>query len=143
MRSKLTKEDICEILGVEIGEKFKIAGDVKGDWENNTYHLRVFVDASEVRLIENNEKINDNFLLRLLYGQMNVVKLPFCPKLTDSYYFVKENGEIRKYIWSGDCDNLMRFAFGDCFKTYSDAAKAVPKLLEKFENIKDEMKEIA
>lgn len=88
MKDKLTEKEICEIIGVEIGERFNVVWR-GGDQEDGVFYLKTFTDSNgdniEVRVIQEdseNSEIKDNILLLLLYDQLRV-KRRFSQKTED------------------------------------------------------------
>ena len=69
--------DVAKMLGVELGEKFKIDGS------NLIY--KFFEDGLYFRCIEGWLPAKHQFL-DLIKGECNIVKLPWTPKTNEAYY---------------------------------------------------------
>lgn len=121
---------VAQMLGVEIGQSFKISDD--------TYGIR----QSYYRLTEENgcEISGDNtswvtvsaeVLKWLIMGDVKVVKLPWKPDMHDSYYSpLPTNKDLwTGCIWTGSDNDIRRLNHGLVFKTKEEAVAASEKML--------------
>ena len=97
-------EDVAKLLGLELGESFKITSDTEGDYHN--YY----------RLTENNclEMSDDGvewkmttaaaLLKYILMGDIRIVKLPWRPREGEKYYVpriaIRPEDRHYYYYWS-------------------------------------------
>lgn len=122
--------EICKMLGVEIGEKFKIKGD------GHTYSIKL--DG----LHSNQYAMEDDYatLLDLLCGDAEVVKLPWKPKEgTEVYTFSFTTHEynsrfcphkgvwyVTQWNWAGFPWQIAALDKGWVFRSKQEAEAALP-----------------
>lgn len=71
--------DFSKILGVELEEKFMIKDD---------YHIyKLTENGLEYELYNGKYRLNMDMFLKLLRGNVEMVKLPWQPKGGDGYYY--------------------------------------------------------
>mgnify|MGYP003538694014 CR=1 FL=1 len=119
---------IAQILGVEIGEKFKVKG-----YNELTYRF----DADGLKeSFSNRPKEEWTFanaaLGSLLAGKLEIIKLPWKPKKGDAYYtFEVFRGKwvvIRSTWWTGAPCNYALLDKGWVFRTKEEAEDALTKV---------------
>ena len=119
---------IAQILGVEIGEKFKVRG-----YNELTYRF----DADGLKeSFSNRPKEEWTFanaaLGSLLAGKLEIIKLPWKPKEGDAYYtFEVFRGKwvvIRSTWWTGAPCNYALLDKGWAFRTREEAEDALTKV---------------
>lgn len=76
-------QDVARMLGVELGEEFKIK-DFEPVYKLTDYGLCVKVDS-----VEWHEMSGDSFI-QLIKGDYEIIKLPWQPKKGDEYYYPGE-----------------------------------------------------
>lgn len=85
-------QDVAKMLGVELGEEFKIS------CVNGTYKFTT--DGLKFKVRE--EWIVASFMSDLLTGKHKIIKLPWQPKNGDRYYFPGDGFTITSHsIWCG------------------------------------------
>ena len=122
---------LAELLGVEIGEHFEITSVVHK--EGNYYYF------SEKELLEHVEGKTPDYaqyriLADLIYGDKNIIKLPFEPKKGEIYFCVcwgKNTIYIVDYLWEVDSTDYQRMYCGNCFRTKSEAESHKFEIYEK------------
>lgn len=125
--SKNLIPEIAKMLGVELGEEFKIKG------REYIFH---FVDNGLVACrTDGSELPHENCLAHFLWlinGEEEIVKLPWKPKFGDRYFgFFKFNGKLRicRYdIWRGTVEEEAQYRCGWIFRTREEAEAALPKV---------------
>ena len=119
--------EIAQMLGVEIGEDFKIKG----------YGERIYrFDNSGLQLIYDNGVRNLNItanmaLSCLLSGDIEIVKLPWKPKKGDAYFTFDLMGNkwsTNSYWWGGFPEEYALLDKGWVFRTKAEAETALPKV---------------
>lgn len=119
--------EIAQMLGVEIGEDFKIKG----------YGERIYrFDNSGLQLIYDNGVRNLNItanmaLSCLLSGDIEIVKLPWKPKKGDAYFTFDLMGNkwsTNSYWWGGFPEEYALLDKGWVFRTKAEAEDALPKV---------------
>ncbi len=81
---------VAEMLGVEIGEEFSICGD---DGLREYY----FSESGEFWCKKDNgvDTLEPRTLLRLLCGEVELVKKPWSPSEKELFYYVTPSGDIQ------------------------------------------------
>ena len=119
--------EIARMLGVEIGEEFKI----------KEYGERIYrFDNSGLQLIYDNGVRNLNItanmaLSCLLSGDIEIVKLPWKPKKGDAYFtfeVFKGKWVVRSLWWTGEPCNYALLDKGWVFRTKEEAEDALTKV---------------
>lgn len=110
--------DVAKMLGVEIGEEFKIDGDelISG---------RIFkIDETSLLVKEmgNYWGEPDTRLEELLCGDLKIVKLPWKPKCGDLYYYPEVNCKrVQITSFEGYTTDLALIALRMCYRTEAEA----------------------
>ena len=122
---------IAELLGVELGEEFKI----KGYDDSNTRTYKFTAQGLRVKLVEHPEATEFNALAAfnsLLVGDIEIVKLPWKPKKGDAFYtFEIFRGKwmvVRSSWWAGAPCNYALLDKGWVFRTKEEAEDALTKV---------------
>lgn len=114
--------EICKMLGVELGEEFKIDGD------NRTY----WFDLDGLHSCEHVAEDEDDAMLHdLLCGEVEIVKLPWKPKKGDVYFTFTLMGDkwgTHSYWWGGFPDEYALLDKGWIYRTEKEAEAALPKV---------------
>lgn len=117
---------IAHMLGVELGEEFKIKG-----YEGLTYKLTdnglelTTVDGQKTKWFDNGA------LNSLLKGKMEIVKLPWKPKKGDAYYtfeIFRGKWVVRSLWWTGAPCTYALLDKGWVFRTKEEAEDALTKV---------------
>lgn len=119
--SKNLIPEICKMLGVEIGEKFKIKGD------GYTYSIKLDGLHSDQYAMEDDYAT----LLDLLCGEAEIVKMPWKPKEEEHYYTFTSTYKYTKWkiglnCWHTEPQNLAFLKAGWVFRTRQEAEAALP-----------------
>lgn len=127
--SKNLIPEIAQMLGVEVGEEFKIKG-ADTDYNEYTYF---FADSGlKVKFDKHPDVIPSTAFAAvpdLLNGNAEVIKLPWKPKECEDYYtFGKSFGKwsVLKSHWSNHPFDLALLDKGWIFRTYDEAETALP-----------------
>lgn len=122
---------IAEMLGVKLGEEFKI----KGYDDSNTRIYKFTAQGLRVKLVEHPEATEFNALAAfnsLLVGDAEIIKLRWKPKFADRYFgFFEFYGKLRitRYdIWRGTVEEEAQYKCGWIFRTREEAEAALPKV---------------
>ena len=114
--------EICKMLGVELGEEFKIKGDNRTYWfDLDGLHSGEYVAEDE----------DDAMLHDLLCGEVEIVKLPWKPKKGDTYYTFDRMGDkwcTNSYWWGDFPDEYALLDKGWIYRTEKEAEAALPKV---------------
>ena len=125
--SKNLIPEIAKMLGVEIGEEFKVKGD-----DETTYSFT----GDGLKLIYNGgigiaEISSDAAFVDLVNGKDEIVKLPWKPKKGDAYYtfeIFRSKWVVRSLWWTGAPCNYALLDKGWVFRTKEEAEAALPKV---------------
>lgn len=115
--------EIAKMLGVEIGEDFKIKGYTEQTYRFDDDGLKVIYSYLMKKTFAN------VMLGSLLAGQVEIVKLPWKPKKGDAYYtFEVFRGKwvVRSVWWTGEPCNYALLDKGWVFRTKKEAEAALP-----------------
>lgn len=123
---------ICELLGVEVGEVFTIKGYEKDEFRiSEKYGL-----VHRHRTFQEEWQIMETMFTSLIYGRSEIVKLPWKPKENElfwSFYVVSTNKRliVIKRMWDSDAtEHLAFYKAGWIFRTREEAEAALPKVAE-------------
>lgn len=129
--SKNHMAEVAALLGVELGEPFKITDDTHDDCQR--YHR--FTESAGIEISDDGIewKTAGTVILKfLLMGNVRIVKLPWKPKVGDKYYYVEEsiNGElyIETIKWNNDMTDYCAYRCGNCFASEEEANAQMYKL---------------
>jgi hypothetical protein len=116
-------EEVAQMLGVKMGERFNIKYD-DGTFSSVPLHL----DVDGLKSICD---LCDNSLARLLAGKYTIEKLPWKPKIDDTYWYVDINGHINGGSWDGCVVDYAYYYVGNCFETEEEAEAHKQEILDK------------
>lgn len=116
---------IADCLGVRIGEEFVVTEEYK------KYRFKFDERKCLVRNISDEELgwviAADKTLAGLIYGEQEVIKLPFKPKKGDEFWsYAGFNFEPVYGTWQGDYDDFVALKAGCVFRTRAEALEALP-----------------
>ena len=118
--------EIAKLLGVEVGEEFKVKG------REYIFH---FVDNGLIAYRTDGSVLPyENCLTHFLWlinGEEEIVKLPWKPKKDDAYYtfeVFKGKWVVRSWWWTGAPCNYALLDKGWVFRTKEEAEDALPKV---------------
>lgn len=114
--------NIARMLGVEIGEEFKIRGDDR----------TCFIDLDGLHLDYHVADDEDNAMLHdLLCGEAEIIKIPWKPKKGDVYFTFKLLGDkwvVRSLWWGGFPEEYALLDKGWAYRSEEEAQAALPKV---------------
>lgn len=117
---------VCKMLGVELGEEFKIKG-----YDGLTYKLTdnglelTAVDGQKAKWFDH------GVLNSLLKGKLEIIKLPWKPKKGDAYFTFELLGGkwvVRSFWWGGFPNEYALLDKGWVYRTKEEAEAALPKV---------------
>lgn len=121
---------ITKMLGVELGEEFKIKG-----YDGLTYKL---TDNGLELATGDGQKtkwFDHGALNSLLKGKMEIVKLPWKPKMYEEYWTFGKLGEkwiVGTLSWRELPYEILLFDKGWVYHTRAESAAALPKVAAEF-----------
>ena len=113
---------IAQMLGVELGEEFKVEGD------NRTYWFDLDGLHSGEYVVEDED---DAMLHDLLCGEVEIVKLPWKPKQDETFYTFGIHATETKWVvvsvkWWDNVKNLALYKIGWIYRSQAKAEAALP-----------------
>lgn len=113
--------EVAKLLGVEIGEEFKV------NFNDITYcgakEARARITKNDFQLLHqiSCQWVDFNgLMLRLIKGEFEIIKLPWKPKNSEEYWIVEEDMIFLK-MWESDMSDFMYLKCGNCFRTKEEA----------------------
>lgn len=117
---------IAQMLGVEIGEEFKVKGDDETTYIFTDDGLKLTYDGG-IGIVEIS---SDVAFVDLVNGKDEIVKLSWKPKFGDRYFWVFSfNGKLqicRYDIWRGTIAEEAQYRCGWVYRTREEAEAALP-----------------
>ena len=125
--SKNLIPEIAKLLGVEVGEEFKVKGDDELTYTLTDDGLKItFAGGIEISQVSTNSAF-----VALVMGKDEIVKLPWKPKKDEDYYtFGASDGiwRISQQHWTCHPFDLAVLAKGWAYHTREEAESALPKV---------------
>lgn len=125
--SKNLIPQIAKMLGVELGEAFKVKGDDETTYIFTDDGLKLTYDGG-IGIVEIS---SDVAFAALVNGKDEIVKLPWKPKKGDVYFTFELLGDtwVVRPLWCGDFPNeYALFDKGWVYRTKEEAEAALPKV---------------
>lgn len=113
---------IAQMLGVELGEEFKVEGDNRTYWfDLDGLHSGEYVAEDE----------DDAMLHDLLCGEVEIIKLPWKPKQDETFYTFGIHATENKWVvvsvkWWDNVKNLALYKIGWVYRSQAEAEAALP-----------------
>jgi hypothetical protein len=125
--SKNLIPEIAKMLGVELGEEFKVKG-----YEEMTFSLIysgliiVYDDYPEMEWTSVNTIFDE-----LLVGRLEIIKLPWKPKQDETFYTFGIHATETKWVvvsvkWWDNVKNLALYKIGWIYRSQAEAEAALP-----------------
>ena len=119
-------KQIAEMLGVELGEEFKVS-----DMEGFTYMFTKDGGLMFRYGADENFYLSSLVLMKLLRGDYSVVKLPWKPKDGEAYWKWATYVELAELKhWNGSSMDFACWKLGNCFKTKEEAQTKGKEIME-------------
>lgn len=120
--------EIAQMLGVELGEEFKI--DINNEIYQITKNCMYIKKMNDEGQFDMWEEVPRCFI-KLLAGNAKIVKLPWKPKKGACYYTFELLGDkwvVRSFWWGGFPNEYALLDKGWVFRTKEEAEAALPKV---------------
>lgn len=136
--SKNYMPEVAKMLGVKIGEPFDAIVE-----NGITSPCGPFYFDENWKIRDNNDGIVPYwFLEKILIGEYTLQKRPWRPTEGEPHWLVLPDGSVGLGVfYKNNARSLSLLNMGNCFPTEEAAETAVPEMLEKFEEIKKEVRE--
>ena len=125
--------EVAQMLGVELGEVFKVTDDDSGKYHN--YYK--FTEKKGIEVSEDNVKwetdTTEALVLKwLLIGVARIIKLPWKPSRGDVYYMpsVTSIGKYIKLFWTGSRNDEGSYQQGLVLRTKKEAVELAEEMLD-------------
>lgn len=122
--------EIAHMLGVEIGEEFKIKGYEEWFYKFDSDRVLMFKHNDDVKMPVAPVSVYVAFLA-LLRGECEIIKLPWKPKKGEDYYTFSGSDDIWRVSqqhWTCHPFDLAVLAKGWAYHTREEAESALPKV---------------
>ena len=119
--------EIAKLLGVEVGEEFKVKGDDEQTYRFDADGLKVIYSC----LRKKRGAFANAMLGSLLAGEEEIVKIPWKPKKGDGYYtfeIFRGKWVVRSLWWTGAPCTYALLDKGWVFRTKEEAEDALTKV---------------
>ena len=123
--------EVAKMLGVELGEKFKIHGN---EFDSNyTYYLTnngIVIDKDGYACASN------DVLCDLIRGKYTIKRKPWKPNDNDDFWYVDVDGYVYRYCCFNieDADYVNYYKLGNCYRTPEEAEANSAKWLAFYES---------
>lgn len=121
--------EIAKMLGVELGEEFKVKG--AADWMLFHFEERGLRVRNVDEKVELSDRVDGALFERLLDGHLEVVKLPWKPTMYEEYWTFGKLGKkwiVGTLSWNKLPYEILLFDKGWVYRTREEAAAALPKV---------------
>jgi hypothetical protein len=116
--------DVARMLGVELGQEFKIKDD---------HYIYKLIEDGLVQESDGNQWLTTAILLKLLRGNVEIVKVPWQPKDGEHYYFPAADFQYScPAAWHNSPIDFALKEAGMIFKTKEECEAALPALRKKY-----------
>ena len=130
--------EVAKMLGVELGERFKII-HVGANKSISEYYY-YFTDK-DIEIDEEGRACSGEYLLtHLIYGDYIIKRKPWKPSAGDQYWYVSSNGSVDYYCWTDDILDFLTYKLGNCYRTREEAEANCDKWVKFYES--DEVLEV-
>ena len=125
--SKNLIPQIAAMLGLQLGEEFKVKGYEELTCRFASDGLKLTYDNS-IELSDITAKVT---LVALLTGKDEIVKFPWKPKLNERYWTFDMIGSgntlcVVRYMWENDFNEITKLKVGWIYRTRAEAEAALP-----------------
>ena len=128
--------EVAKLLGVELGESFKITSDTQGDYPGDYQNYYRFTENNCFETSVDGVKWETATVIVLrgiLMGDTRIVKLPWKPRKGEKYYVpriaVRPEDRHCYYYWTNDDINIDHYRMGLVCKTPEEAIALTEKML--------------
>lgn len=129
---------IAEMLGVELGEEFKIWFHNSIDAEDETYFLKEDYGLCDTT----GNHIRNDYLSALLTGRCKIVKLPWKPKNGEAYYYIDTDDKVTYETFDPSVVyDIALYKLGKLYRTKEEAEAHAEEDKAYWESIRKEIEE--
>lgn len=129
--SKNLIPQIAQMLGVELGEEFRIKGDK--DFEHKTFYLTIRGLKAKLDQYPKKELPAMAALDSLLFGDTEIIKLSWKPKKGEKYWgfwysSLNDAWLVLLYTWGNNPADFALYKAGWVYRSKKEAEAALPKV---------------
>ena len=129
--------EVAKLLGVELGESFKITSDTQGDYPGDYQNYYRFTENNCFEFSDDGVEWKMTtaaaLLKYILMGDIRIVKLPWKPRKGEKYYIpyisTQQKGMHVTYYWNNDHIDIEHYRMGLVCKTPEEAIAITKKML--------------
>ena len=129
--------EVAKLLGVELGESFKITSDTQGDYPGDYQNYYRFTENNCLEIsddgVEWKTTIAAVLLKHILMGDIRIIKLPWKPREGEKYYVpriaIRPYDRHYWYYWDNSGVDIKRYDMGIVCKTPEEAIALTEKML--------------
>lgn len=126
--------EVAKLLGVELGESFKITSDTQGDYPGDYQNYYRFTENNCFETSVDGVKWETATVIVLrgiLMGGTRIIKLPWKPKYDEEYYIpcISNAFGYIKFYWKGDDSDDKYYNLGLIFRSKEEAIALGQKML--------------
>ena len=128
--------EVAKLLGVELGESFKITSDTQGDYQSYYRFTENNCFETSYDGVEWKTTIAAVLLKHILMGDIRIVKLPWRPwrpQIREKYYVpriaIRPYDRHYCYYWDNSGVDIKRYDMGIVCKTPEEAIALTEKML--------------
>lgn len=125
--------EIAKMLGVGIGEEFKLKGTSFGLFTFTSDNLLCSGGNKEWKVVQN------SLFIGILTGEYTVQNVPFKPKDNETYYYILPNGVIYAGYWKPTAINIALYLMGNFFRSKAQAEANKDEIMKKYQNTIEEI----
>lgn len=131
-------KQIAKMLGVELGEEFK----VRSTKHTQNVNSEIFV-FTKVGITTDDGITRNDILIDLLLGVLEIVKLPWKPKDGDHYWYVEydEGCALCRTTWSDSSYDLALYKLGKLYRTREEAEAQAEEDKAYWDEVRKEIEE--
>ena len=126
--------EVAKLLGVELGESFKITSDTHGDYQNYYRFTENNCFETSYDGVEWKTTMAAVLLKHILMGDIRIVKLPWKPQEGEKYYVpriaIRPYDRHYCYYWDNSGVDIKRYDMGLVCKNPEEAIALTEKMLE-------------
>jgi hypothetical protein len=111
--------EVAKMLGVELGERFKIVNNQTGSLISEYDYC--FSDKDIMICQDGRGCSGEYILIHLIHGTYTIKRKPWKPSLDEQYYYVDELGHPCSDPWVNSVLDITLYRVGNCYRTKEEA----------------------
>jgi hypothetical protein len=113
--------EVAKILGVELGERFKL--NLYYEYDKKYYGDNEYYLCDEGIKLDKKDHLcmSADLLLWILNGRISIKRKPWKPHVDDEFWFVVPEGDIYSDTWKKYPEQLLLYKIGNCYRFGEEA----------------------